>query len=243
MPYFLEKMSFFKKNPYLCRSISGMWNRVKCKVEMNKETKDFYIQSLLAGTLIGMGDLVYVVSESHILGSFLFSLGLLSILIKGYPLYTGRIGYVEGVRDLWKPVGGMLPIIIMNFIGIAFVCGLANASRLDLSAVDVMVKTKVEQSWFSALYLSWGCGAMMYLAVNGWRKTSNPLTVIMPIMFFILCGFEHCIANYGYFWMWIARDGFAHISERIVELPLGFSLNLLIMIIGNALGSLTFSKI
>ena len=50
---------------------------------MNKETKDFYIQSLLAGTLIGMGDLVYVVSESHILGSFLFSLGLLSILIKG----------------------------------------------------------------------------------------------------------------------------------------------------------------
>ena len=50
---------------------------------MKKETKDFYIQSLLAGTLIGMGDLVYVVSESHILGSFLFSLGLLSILIKG----------------------------------------------------------------------------------------------------------------------------------------------------------------
>ena len=107
---------------------------------MVKETKDFYIQSLLAGTLIGMGDLVYVVSESHILGSFLFSLGLLSILIKGYPLYTGRIGYVEGVRDFWKPVGGMLPIIIMNFIGIALVCSLANASRLDLSAVDVYGK-------------------------------------------------------------------------------------------------------
>ena len=186
---------------------------------MNKETKDFYIQSLLAGTLIGMGDLVYVVSESHILGSFLFSLGLLSILIKGYPLYTGRIGYVEGMRDLWKPVGGMLPIIVMNFIGIALVCSLANASS------------------------SWGCGAMMYLAVNGWRKTSNPLTVIMPIMFFILCGFEHCIANYGYFWMWIARDGFTHLADRIVELPLGFSVNLLIMIVGNALGSLTFSKI
>ena len=32
MPYFLEKTHFFKKNPYLCRSISGLWNRVKCKV-------------------------------------------------------------------------------------------------------------------------------------------------------------------------------------------------------------------
>ena len=49
MPYFSQKTHFFQKNLYLCRSISGMWNRVKCKVEMNKETKDFYIQSLLAG--------------------------------------------------------------------------------------------------------------------------------------------------------------------------------------------------
>jgi len=210
---------------------------------MEKETKNFYIQALLAGALIGFGDIVYVYNENHILGSFLFSLGLLTILIKGYPLYTGRIGYVERVEDLYKPVGGMLPIIVMNFIGIAAVCSLANATRLDLSAVNSMVETKVNQSWFSALFLSWGCGAMMYVAVNGWKKTSNPLTVIMPIMFFILCGFEHCIANYGYFWIWITAEGFSQIAERVVELPLGFSLNLLIMIIGNALGSLSFSKI
>lgn len=210
---------------------------------MKKETIKFYLQSILAGMLIGLGDVVYVVNENHIVGSFLFALGLLSILIKGYPLYTGRIGYVEKWYDLVDMKKGMLPIIVMNFLGIALVCALANATRLNLSAVDAMVQTKVSQSWFSALFLSWGCGAMMYLAVNGWRKTQNPIAVIMPIMFFILCGFEHCIANYGYFWMWIAADDFAHIGERIVELPLGFSVNLLIMIVGNALGSLTFSKI
>ena len=54
---------------------------------------------------------------------------------------------------------------------------------------------------------------------------------------------EHCIANFGYFWMWIAGDGFAHVAERVMELPLGFSINLLIMIFGNAIGSLCFSKI
>ena len=43
--------------------------------------------------------------------------------------------------------------------------------------------------------------------------------------------------------MWICRDGFAHMAERAVELPAGFCTNLLIMIVGNALGSLTFSKI
>ena len=210
---------------------------------MNKETLTFYIQSILAGALIGLGDLVYVFNENHIVGSFLFSLGLLSILIKGYPLYTGRIGYVESFNDLWNLRRGMLPIVLLNFIGIALVCSAANATRLNLSAVDTIVAAKVSQSWLSALVLSWGCGAMMYLAVNGWRKTSNPILVIMPIMFFILCGFEHCIANYGYFWMWITGDGFAHIGERIAELPLGFCVNLIIMIVGNALGSLTFSKI
>lgn len=210
---------------------------------MSKETLTFYIQSLLAGVLIGLGDIVYVVTANHVVGSFLFSLGLISILIKGYPLYTGRIGYVESWHDLVKPVGGMLPVILMNFIGIGLICCLINATRLDLSAVDAMVTTKVNQSVWSALVLSWGCGVMMYLAVNGWKKTNNPLVVILPIMFFILCGFEHCIANYGYFWMWIARDGFAHMAERVVQLPMGFCLNLLIMILGNALGSLTFSKI
>lgn len=210
---------------------------------MNKEYRVFALQALLAGMLIGLGDTIYVVAESHIVGSFLFSLGLISILVKGYPLYTGRIGYVEGWRDFVKPIGGMLPIIVLNFIGIALTCAMMNATRLDLSAVDAMVQTKVNQSWLSALVLSWGCGVMMYLAVNGWKKTSNPLLVILPIMFFILCGFEHCIANYGYFWMWICRDGFSHMAERVMELPAGFCINLLIMIVGNALGSLTFSKI
>jgi len=207
------------------------------------EEYKFYIQALLAGMLIALGDIVYVVNESHILGSFLFSLGLLTILIKGYPLYTGRIGYVEKISDLYNIKTGMLPIIVCNFIGIALVCSAAAGTRLDLSAIDAMVQTKVNQTWFSALFLSWGCGAMMYIAVNGWKKTSNPILVILPIMFFILCGFEHCIANYGYFWIWISQDGFAHIGERVVELPCGFCLNLIIMIVGNALGSLCFSKI
>lgn len=207
------------------------------------EKSVFYVQSMLAGVLIGCGDIVYVVCENKIAGAFLFSLGLISILVKGYPLYTGRIGYVEIKKDFYKPIGGMLPMIVANFTGIAVTCLLVNATRLDLSAVDGMVQSKVGQSWSSAAFLSWGCGVMMYLAVNGWRKTQNPILVIMPIMFFILCGFEHCIANFGYFWMWIGMENFAHFGERIAELPLGFCTNLLVMIAGNALGSLTFSKI
>lgn len=210
---------------------------------MNKSNLNYCLQALLAGVLIGLGDIVYVVNSNHLIGAFLFSLGLLTILMKGYPLYTGRIGFIEGVSDLVKPRGGMVCLMLLNFLGIALTCSLANVSRLDLSVVENVITVKLQQPWYSALFLSWGCGVMMYIAVSGWRKTANPLFVILPIMFFILCGFEHCIANFGYFWMWITADGFTHCSYRLSELPLGFSLNLCVMILGNALGSLTFSKI
>jgi len=206
-------------------------------------TMKYYLQAVLAGALIGMGDLIYVVCANRIVGSLLFSLGLLSILVKGYPLYTGRIGFIDKWSDLWNIQTGMLSTVVCNFIGIGLVCALAGFTRLDLSAVDAMAATKAGQSLFSSLFLSWGCGAMMYLAVNGWRKSSNPILVIMPVMFFILCGFEHCIANYGYFWMWIGEEGFSHFADRFAQLPAGFCVNLVVMVVGNALGSLTFSKI
>ncbi len=210
---------------------------------MNSEIRSAYLSAILAGVLIGLGDIVYVLTPNHLLGAVLFSLGLLSIIIKGYPLYTGRIGYVESWRDFIHPVQGLLMILLMNFIGIALICTLIQTTRLDLSAIETLVPTKVNQSWLSALVLSWGCGVMVYLAVNGWKKTNNPLMVMFPVVFFILCGFEHCIANFGYFWMWITADHFAHFATRFAELPAGFCLNLLLMVIGNSLGSLTFSKI
>ena len=192
---------------------------------------NFYIKSLLAGMLIGLGDIIYVVSENHILGSFLFSLGLLTILIKEYPLYTGRVGYVKSYDDFVD----CAPMIIFNFIGIALVCGFANITNLDLSAINMIVSNKLHQEWYSTLFLSWGCGAMMYFAVNGWKKTSNPIAVIMPIMFFILCGFEHCIADYGYFMMYKFKEA--------IDFDYHAGMFILTAIVGNALGSLTFSKI
>ena len=76
---------------------------------------------------------------------------------------------------------------------------------------------------------------MMYFAVNGWKKTGNPIAVIMPIMFFILCGFEHCVADYGYFMMYKFKEA--------IDYDYHTGMFILTAIVGNALGSLTFSKI
>ena len=71
----------------------------------------------------------------------------------------------------------------------------------------------------------------MYLAVNGYKllgdKPGGYLGVFLGVIVFILCGFEHSIANMFYFtaaWMWSAK-AFGYLA---------------VMIIGNGLGGILF---
>jgi formate/nitrite transporter FocA (FNT family) len=66
----------------------------------------------------------------------------------------------------------------------------------------------------------------MYTAVRGYLDNKILIT-IFAIMVFILCGFDHCIANYFY----------------MVNSSIYFDYKLLIMILGNSIGSWTLSKI
>lgn len=51
----------------------------------------FTVKSILAGILIGLGCVIYVASPINYVGSFLFSLALLTIMVKGLYLYTGKV--------------------------------------------------------------------------------------------------------------------------------------------------------
>ena len=66
---------------------------------------------------------------------------------------------------------------------------------------------------------------MIYLAVELYKREKSIILVIMAIMIFILCGFEHCVANAFYF----AAAGTFSLQALVV---------ILICIVGNALGSL-----
>ena len=86
---------------------------------------------------------------------------------------------------------------------------------------------KLEDSIVSIFILSICCGLLMYLAVNGYKVVKDNigryLSVFLGVIVFILCGFEHSIANMYYFSvanMWTLKT-----CEY-----------LLIMIIGNGIG-------
>lgn len=186
----------------------------------------FIIRSILAGVLIGFGCTIYVVCENKYIGSFLFSLGLFSIIIKDYLLYTGRVGDWV-IKDTHK----LIFMFLLNAFGTAITAYLFTFTRLDLSAVQGLVQTKLNDSYTSIFILSLGCGAMMHLAVFNFKKALHPIYVIMPIMFFILCSFEHCVASSGFFAM----------AKADFNLDLVY--RIFLMFVGNGLGSLIFTKV
>lgn len=186
---------------------------------------DFIRKSLLAGIMIGLGCIIYTVCPNHYLGSFLFSLGLITVILKKYNLYTGKIGYVfKNTR--FRPVFLKYPLMLLiNIAGAVGICYLFTCTRINLTEIQQITGPKLGDNLISLFILAVGCGIMMYTAVEGYSKSNSLLTIILPIMFFILCGFEHCIADAGY--LALAR----------VSVDFDVILRVLVIVLGNSIGS------
>lgn len=160
---------------------------------MKKAIKDF-INAILAGILIGLCGFAYLSIDNKYIGAFLFSFGLLTILIREYGLFTGK-------AHLWiddnSSLISLFITLLGNTIGSYFIMG--NFVRYFTGMTsDTLWEVKLNFSFPKVLLLATICGMLMYLAVTNWHLTKNPIYVIMPIMIFILTGCEHCVANMFY---------------------------------------------
>ena len=191
--------------------------------------KDF-IKSVLAGIMIGIGGTIYLSIDNKVVGASLFGIGLFMIVIYGFNLYTGKIGYLVDNFN-FKYIKMLVITLIGNFIGTFFVGYIFKFTRIYSLIHDkakLLVDVKLDDSLISILILAFFCGILMYLAVNTYKENkdiSKYLGVFLGVIVFILCGFEHCIANMYYF-------SVANIWN------LNTLLYLLIMILGNSLGGM-----
>ena len=191
--------------------------------------KDF-IKSVLAGIMIGIGGTIYLSIDNNVVGASLFGIGLFMIVIYGFNLYTGKIGYLVDNFN-FKYIKMLVITLIGNFIGTFFVGYILKFTRIYSLIHDkakILVNVKLDDSLISILILAFFCGILMYLAVNTYKENkdiSKYLGVFLGVIVFILCGFEHCIANMYYF-------SVANIWN------LNTLLYLLIMILGNSLGGM-----
>lgn len=194
-----------------------------------KKYVDSLLKGVYAGFMIGIGAIAFLSLENKVLGSFFFSIGLLTICMYAMNLYTGKVGYIliNKIEYIYELLLGLLG----NFIG-TFIIGklilLTRVSNINEKALS-LVNIKLNDNLLSIFILSIFCGILMYIAVNNYKKVGTEIGkyigIFMCVMTFILCGFEHCIANMAYItianaWSWKAL------------------LYVLIMILGNSFGAI-----
>lgn len=191
---------------------------------------EILIKSILAGIMIGIGGTIYLSLDNKIVGSILFAIGLFVIVVYSFNLYTGKIGYLINNFNK-KYIRELIITLIGNFIGTFFVGFILRYTRI-YNMISEKAKTladiKLNDTLISILILSFFCGILMYLAVNTYKEVKDIgkyLAVFLGVIVFILCGFEHCIANMYYF----------SVSSTW---SLNTLLYLLVMILGNSLGGI-----
>ena len=154
-------------------------------------------KSIVAGILIALGGIAFLSVENKIIGSLLFSIGLLSVLIFNFDLYTGKVCNVDYYRNPVK----LFIVWNGNFIGSAAM-GLLMRSHADLvqRCSSIMI-SKIEKNILSTCIDSIICGICIAIAVKGYAKAEEfgkHLMVVLGVMVFILTDAEHCIADIFY---------------------------------------------
>ena len=167
------------------------------------------VYGLLAGFMITLGATAYLLLESTLAGALMFTLGLFAICTFGWNLFTGKVCYSAGKGP--KYIGFLAVVWLSNFAGAAAGGLLLRFTRLTAAVerANALCDTKLGDSLASVFLLAICCNVLIYIAVEGYR--SNPhelgkyLSVFFGVTVFVVCGFEHCIANMFYItaaWRW-----------------------------------------
>ncbi len=166
---------------------------------MKQYLKEFLL-AILAGIAIAIGGAVYLTLENKIVGSLMFTVGLYTIVVNGLFLFTGKVGYL--VNEKPKYLCTLLVTWLGNLAGTFLAAQLMLVTRIGdklKEASQLACEVKVSQTLWSAFILAIFCGMLMFIAVDGYKETKNPIILLLCVSVFILCGFEHCIANMFYF--------------------------------------------
>lgn len=158
---------------------------------------------MLAGLCIAMGGTVFLSVDNRVLGALLFSVGLFCVCSFGFSLFTGRVCYVFD-NDLSYALE--LPFMwVGNLMGTWLLAMVERMTRSGAALADrarVLCEVKLGDGLISIFLLAVLCNILIFIAVEGYKTIPHSLGKYLAMIFgvtvFILCGFEHCVANMYY---------------------------------------------
>ena len=155
---------------------------------------------LCAGVLISIGGTVFLSCDNKYVGAVLFSVALVCSCLKGYYLFTGKIGYITESHkrsDILNLITGLFGNALACIL-----CALLIKITIPVVSVsaEVLCRGKLENQTVIATFIrAVFCGVLMYLAVSIFRDAKTPIGILFCVPVFILSGFEHSIADIFYF--------------------------------------------
>ena len=197
--------------------------------------------------LAGVGATFGNVYAGKLAGALIFPAGLAMVVVAGSELFTGNCLMVTAL--LSREIGPLrllknwLFVFIGNFIGALLVALIVTSSGVLDPISDSVVATasaKVSVGFPVAMLRGVLCNFLVCIAVwmaFGAKTVGGKIAaVFFPVFLFVLCGFEHSIANMyyvpaGLFMNWFNGTATAGLSVQsfLVE-------NLLPVTIGNIIG-------
>ena len=189
----------------------------KCR----KSASAVFVLAILAGALIAFAGAATntaahtaaTVGASRLVCSLLFPFGLGIVILMGAELFTGNCLIAISVLEKKATVAGMLKnwviVYLGNFVGSALVAAsCAFAGQLNYSGGKLALFTmnmaagKCALPFGSALVLGIACNVLVCLgvlcAMTAKDTTGKILGAFLPVCLFVLCGFEHSVANMFY---------------------------------------------
>jgi formate/nitrite transporter len=176
---------------------------------------------ILAGFLIGMGGAVTNtavhsitdVSTARVISGLLFPFGLGMVMLLGAELFTGNCMIPISVLEKKTSAGKMLRnwgiVYLGNFFGASLLAwGCAFFGQMDYSGGALTVyaiklaSAKCALPFQNALVLGIFCNILVcagvLCALSAKDTISRLAGAYIPVAFFVICGFEHCVANMFY---------------------------------------------
>lgn len=162
-----------------------------------------FINAVMAGISIAIGGAVFLSVENKAVGAVFFTIGLFAVVTRGLALFTGRVAYLFDNSP--KYLISLLAVWLGNLGGAAaagYLLRLTRIASISEKAV-VLCSAKLGDSLLSIFILSAFCNVLIYLAVDGFKNIKHDvgkyIVLFLGVTVFILCGFEHCVANMFYF--------------------------------------------
>ncbi len=159
--------------------------------------------------LAGVGATLGNTYGGKIAGACIFPAGLAMVVVAGSELFTGNNLMITALfkkkirlKELLK---NWALVFLGNFIGAILVAFLAVISGVLDGASDAVIATaanKFDLSFIEAFVRGILCNFLVCIAVwmafGAETVTGKVMAVFFPIMLFVLCGFEHSVADMFY---------------------------------------------